>query len=79
MSRSYNEPDFRMDEGGGLQRIRIDNSMRRSDGYLPSSAAGHKRRIESQSKSGVIKVQSGFLCDCCPTKPKKFETEEALK
>ena len=220
MSRSYNEPDFAMDEAGGLQRLRIDDSMRRSDGYSPSSAAGQKRRASSplvddtplpqtlhptnsmsdlrrrresaasrvspapshqhslhgsvsstasgprsnsfsapmltpsnsgltpvdvsygnhlspgglssggisprtidgpspfvtaftvngvyeqrplisveppapevrpiasakrpieslgQSKSGVLKVQSGFVCDCCPKKPKKFETEEALK
>ena len=81
VSRSYNEPDFAMGEVGGLQRLRTDDSMRRSDGYSPSSAAGQKIRVESpsQSKSGVIKVQNGFVCDCCPTKPKKFETEEALK
>ncbi len=40
-----------------------------------------KRAIEnmSQSKGGVLKVQSGYVCDCCPKKPKKFETEAALK
>jgi hypothetical protein len=32
----------------------------------------------SHSKNGVLKVQSGFVCDCCPKKPKKFDTEEAL-
>ena len=32
MSHSYNEPDFAMDEAGGLQSLRIDNSIRRSDG-----------------------------------------------
>ena len=55
MSRSYNETDFAMDEAGGLQRLRIDDSMRRSDDYLPSSAAGQNIRVESltQSKSGV--------------------------
>lgn len=43
--------------------------------------ASAKRAIESlnQSKNGVLKVQSGFVCDCCPKKPKKFDTEAALK
>ena len=41
--RSYNEPDFTMDDAGGLQRLRIDDNMRRSDGYSPSSAAGQKK------------------------------------
>ena len=80
MIRSYNEPDSLMDESRGLQRLRIDDSMRWLDGYSPSSAVRQQRRERlSQSESGVLKVQSGFLCDCCSTKPKKFETEEALK
>lgn len=213
LGRSYNDTDFAMEEAGGLQRLRIDDSMRRSDGYSPNSAAGQKRRASSplvddmpqtlhptnsmsdlrrrresatsraspapsrqhslhgsvsstasgprsgsfssgsvlvpcisltpvepygqrlspvgvspggvsprsvesglsfipsltvnsapyeppaervmtevrpiasakrpieslnHSKNGVLKVQSGFVCDCCPKKPKKFETEEAL-
>jgi len=32
----------------------------------------------NQPKSTVLKVQSGFICDCCPKKPKKFDTEDAL-
>lgn len=32
----------------------------------------------NQPKSGILKVQSGYVCDCCPKKPKKFDTEEAL-
>ena len=42
--------------------------------------ASAKRPIESlnHNKNGVLKVQSGFVCDCCPKKPKKFDTEAAL-
>lgn len=42
--------------------------------------ASAKRAIEnlSSSKNGVLKVQSGYVCDCCPKKPKKFDTEAAL-
>jgi hypothetical protein len=32
----------------------------------------------SQPKGGLLKVQSGFVCECCPKKPKKFDTEDAL-
>ncbi|KFY78354.1 hypothetical protein V499_02481 [Pseudogymnoascus sp. VKM F-103] len=32
----------------------------------------------NQPKNGILKVQSGYVCDCCPKKPKKFDTEEAL-
>ena len=47
MGRSYNDMDFVMEEAGGLQRLRIDDSMRRSDGYSLNSAAGQKRRASS--------------------------------
>ena len=32
MSRSYDEPEFAIEEAEGLQRRRIDDSMRRTDG-----------------------------------------------
>jgi hypothetical protein len=29
--------------------------------------------------SGVAKIQGLLMCECCPKKPKKFETEEDLR
>ena len=31
------------------------------------------------SKQGGPKMQAGFICECCPKKPKKFDTQEELK
>ena len=45
MSRSYNEAVFAMDEAGGLYRFRTDDSMRRSDDYSLSSAAGQVKGL----------------------------------
>ena len=36
MGRSYNDTDFAMEGPEGLQRLRIDDSMRWSDGYSPT-------------------------------------------
>ena len=34
---------------------------------------------DNSRKQSTASIQSPFTCHCCPKKPKKFETEEALK
>jgi hypothetical protein len=29
--------------------------------------------------NGAPKKQGGFMCECCPKKPKKFDSQEELK
>ncbi|KAJ2907158.1 uncharacterized protein MKZ38_007673 [Zalerion maritima] len=33
----------------------------------------------NDGKTGVARLQGFFMCDCCPKKPKKFETEDELR
>jgi hypothetical protein len=41
---------------------------------------GTLRKVTEVSKSSISKIQSGFfMCECCPKKPKKFDTEEDLQ
>lgn len=42
------------------------------------SAASPKKLPELQ-KPGGGKVQTFQMCECCPKKPKKFETREELR
>ncbi|RYP57534.1 hypothetical protein DL769_009424 [Monosporascus sp. CRB-8-3] len=38
------------------------------------------RKVTEVPKSSLNKIQGGFrMCECCPKKPKKFETEEELR
>lgn len=38
------------------------------------------RKVSEVPKSSLNKIQGGFrMCECCPKKPKKFETEEELR
>lgn len=37
------------------------------------------RKITEVQKPGGTKVQGFFMCECCPKKPKRFETIEELK
>ncbi|KAI0385621.1 hypothetical protein F5Y04DRAFT_188964 [Hypomontagnella monticulosa] len=37
------------------------------------------RKVSDASKTGISKIPGGFfMCECCPKKPKKFETAEEL-
>ncbi|KAI0885391.1 uncharacterized protein GGS22DRAFT_143144 [Annulohypoxylon maeteangense] len=37
------------------------------------------RKVSEVSKAGISKIPGGFfMCECCPKKPKKFETAEEL-
>ncbi|KAI1375997.1 hypothetical protein F4677DRAFT_454619 [Hypoxylon crocopeplum] len=37
------------------------------------------RKVSDVSKSGISKIPGGyFMCECCPKKPKKFESAEEL-
>jgi hypothetical protein len=37
------------------------------------------RKITELQKPGGTKVQGFFMCECCPKKPKRFESLEELK
>ncbi|KAI5863540.1 hypothetical protein GGS23DRAFT_538817 [Durotheca rogersii] len=38
------------------------------------------RKVTEVPKSGISKIPGGFfMCECCPKKPKKFETSEELR
>lgn len=37
------------------------------------------RKLAEVSKPGNAKISGFFMCDCCPKKPKKFETPEELQ
>lgn len=37
------------------------------------------RKLHEVQKPGSSKLQSFYMCECCPKKPKKFETPEELK
>lgn len=38
------------------------------------------RKVSEVSKTGISKIPGGFfMCECCPKKPKKFETAEELR
>ena len=40
---------------------------------VPSGSASHSRN------SSISHMQRVFICECCPKKPRKFETEEELR
>ena len=35
--------------------------------------------ISHSKQNGVQRIQGAFICECCPKKPKKFESQEELK
>jgi hypothetical protein len=37
------------------------------------------RKLTELPKSSIPRIQGFFMCDCCPKKPKKFETAEELR
>ena len=44
------------------------------------STLASPRKVTEVPKSSLNKIQGGFrMCECCPKKPKKFETEEELR
>ncbi|VUC27591.1 unnamed protein product [Clonostachys rosea] len=53
-------------------------------GSISGRATGHHRNVSSPRKipemqKAGLKMQGFFMCECCPKKPKKFETAEDLK
>lgn len=37
------------------------------------------RKLTELSKSSISRIQGFYMCECCPKKPKKFETAEELR
>ncbi|CAG9951983.1 unnamed protein product [Clonostachys rosea f. rosea IK726] len=55
-------------------------------GSISGRATGHHRNVSGASPRKIprnteawAKMQGFFMCECCPKKPKKFETAEDLK
>lgn len=44
----------------------------------PAMASRKTAEVLIPRKSSSLKLQGGFSCECCPKKPKSFETEEEL-
>jgi hypothetical protein len=38
-----------------------------------------KISLETTLQSGSSKIGGLYICDCCPKKPKKFDTQEELR
>lgn len=50
----------------------------RSAVHARTVSSASSRKIGEVQKSGGPKLQEFFMCDCCPKKPKRFETAEEL-
>ncbi|KAH6986335.1 hypothetical protein BKA56DRAFT_309945 [Ilyonectria sp. MPI-CAGE-AT-0026] len=50
----------------------------RSAMHARTVSSASSRKIGEVQKSGGPKLQEFFMCDCCPKKPKRFETAEEL-
>ncbi|RDA82630.1 hypothetical protein CP532_1218 [Ophiocordyceps camponoti-leonardi (nom. inval.)] len=44
----------------------------------PTSAVSPRKLADVQKSGGASKLQGFLMCECCPKKPKKFETMEEL-
>lgn len=54
--------------------------QRNISGESRAGSLSSPRKVTEVPKSSLNKIQSGFrMCECCPKKPKKFETEEELR
>lgn len=51
----------------------------RSAVHTRTISGSSPRKLTEVSKPTGSKVQNFFMCECCPKKPKKFETAEELK
>lgn len=51
----------------------------RSAMYASTVSGASSREIGGIQKSGCPKLQEVFLCDCCPKRPRQFDTAEKLK
>lgn len=51
----------------------------RSAMHARTVSSASSRKMGEAQKSGGPKLQEFFMCDCCPKKPKRFETAEELK
>jgi len=59
----------------GLARLSHQRQMSGSD----SRSSASPRKVPDATKANAPKVPGGyFMCECCPKKPKKFETAEEL-
>jgi hypothetical protein len=44
-----------------------------------STTGSSPRKVAEMQKPGGPKIQGFYMCDCCPKKPKKFESQEELQ
>ncbi|KAM3431256.1 hypothetical protein NHJ13734_007381 [Beauveria thailandica] len=53
-------------------------SMSRASLHSRGPSGSSPRKVAEPTKAAVTKLQGFFMCECCPKKPKKFDTPEEL-
>lgn len=53
-------------------------SISRGPVHSRGPSASSPRKIAEAGKAGVTKLQGFYMCECCPKKPKKFDSAEEL-
>ena len=51
----------------------------RPPAHARTMSSNGSKKLDGMSKSVGSKLQDFFMCECCPKKPKKFETAEELR
>lgn len=51
----------------------------RGAGHTRNGSALSPRKLPEAQQPGGPKIKGFYMCECCPKKPKKFETEEELQ
>lgn len=80
-----NEADFKRNTMSGLSNGTSPSTVvAQHQRTLSESAPSIARKLSSDSvthsrKSSLSNLPGGFMCECCPKKPKRFETEEELR
>jgi hypothetical protein len=62
---------------GSLSRTNHQRTLSESRPLMTSRKLSDS--INNAKQSNVPRMQGGFICECCPKKPKKFDSQEELK
>lgn len=75
------DPDLRMNAFQPTARSPNTSSVKHHQRHLSENIAGSARKMSSGSAahSRHGSLSQLFVCECCPKKPKKFDTEEELR
>lgn len=53
-------------------------SISRASAHSRGPSGSSPRKIAEAGKAGVTKLQGFYMCECCPKKPKKFDSADEL-